>query len=152
MNRNPQTSVAAAKHRMGFLFREVGCVFLENEQQQFLFVRTHRLPDSWQPIGGGKEPEDDTLKSTAARELQEETNLILPLREFEFVCETRYDFGKGKVQFFRALLPPGTNLHLREPEIVEHRWLTLTEAEILPMFVATKTGIAELMAQMKSTA
>lgn len=127
--------------------REVGVLLLEDERGRFLFVRTRKLPQSWQPLGGGKDAADASLVDTVLRELKEEALLELTAADIKFVLETPYDFGEGRVQFYRAKLPKETQMTLDPQEIVDSRWLTLEEAEKLPMFPATRACIEFLIRQ-----
>lgn len=134
-------SVEAEQMRKTHPFREVAVTFLENETGRFLFSRSRKLPNSWTLIGGGKEPGDVSLVDTAVREIREETGLALSVEALTFILEAPYDFGEGKVRFFRATLPQGAELKFDTQEILETRWITLQEALELPMFPATKTCV-----------
>lgn len=140
-------STDAARERAKNPFREVGVVLVEDAMGRVLLVRTRKLPVSWQPIGGGKDPIDLSLLATAIRELREEAGLSLSAADLHFILETPFDFGQGKVQFFHALLPAAAEPIFDTEEIAEARWATLDEATLLPVFPATKTCILHLLEQ-----
>ena len=118
--------------------RTVAVVILTDRHARLLFVRTKRFPHCWQPVGGGMDPGDKSIKETAVREVKEETGLNLESSQLREVFRTSYDFGQGKVYFFLARAPIGLELRVDENEIDEWRWLSLEEAKELPMYPATE--------------
>lgn len=124
--------------------RTVAVVWLVDDRQCLLVVRTKRLPNQWQPIGGGVKSYDATVEAAALREIREETGLSLTLEALRKILETPYDFGQGTVHFYAAGLPAGRTLNMDMKEIEEHRWVSLAEAAALPMFPATIRCLAHL--------
>jgi 8-oxo-dGTP pyrophosphatase MutT (NUDIX family) len=125
--------------------RNVAVVGLRDPQGRLLMVRTRRLPERWQPIGGGMEPADASPVETLIRELKEEADADFAEDDFRPVIEARYDFGNGKVHFFEAKIDPRhQTLHFNPHEIVEHRWFTVSEARHLPVFPATRRFLSAI--------
>ncbi|HEX6754909.1 MAG TPA: NUDIX hydrolase [Mycobacteriales bacterium] len=118
--------------------RNVAVVGLRNERGEVLMIETSRLPGSWQPVGGGVDPDDAGPEHAAVREAKEELDVDLALTDLEFVAKAPYDFGVGWVHFFEAVLPSSVPLKFNEREILQHRWVPLSEARELPSFPATK--------------
>lgn len=143
--RDLHASREAQQERKRHPFREVAVVLLEDDADRFLLVRTRKLPESWQPLGGGKESTDASLIATALRELKEEAALEMAPEDLTFILETPFDFGDGRVQFFRSKLNDVGLLKLDSEEIIEHRWFTLREAATLPMFPASKSCVEKLL-------
>jgi 8-oxo-dGTP pyrophosphatase MutT (NUDIX family) len=118
--------------------RTVAVVFVVGKDRRLLLVRTKRLPNQWQPIGGGARPDDSTVRSTALREVEEEAGLHLGEKDLRDLYSTPYDFGEGTVYFFITSLPAGSQLTFDEGEIEEWRWVSLDDALSLPVFPATE--------------
>ena len=127
-----------ARERRKNPFRTVAVVILVDGEGKFLLVRTKRLPNEWQPIGGGVKSRDRSVSEAALREVNEETGLVLKAEALQPIFETEYDFGEGRVHFFRASLPTGAGLRMQTEELEESSWFTLQEAERLQMFPATR--------------
>lgn len=125
--------------------RDVAVVGLRDPQDRLLMIRTRRLPERWQPIGGGMKRHEQPLE-TVMRELREEAQLVLERTRFELVLETDYDFGDGTVYFYQAAIDPTCHhLEFNPREIVEHRWVSVAEALCLPMYAATKKFVNQLV-------
>jgi 8-oxo-dGTP pyrophosphatase MutT (NUDIX family) len=116
--------------------RDVAVVGLRNEHGDVLMIETRRLPGSWQPVGGGVDPEDNTPEQAAVREVKEELDIDLTLDDLTFVLAAPYEFGEGTVHCFEAKLSPAARPHFNK-EILRHRWLPVPEARKLPAFRAT---------------
>lgn len=113
-------------------------VFIVAEDRRFLLVRTKRLPNQWQPVGGGVRPGDVTVRHTALREVREEVGLHLNDVDLRELYSTPYDFGEGTVYFFITSLPSDSTLSFDLTEIAEGRWVSLDDARLLPVFPATE--------------
>jgi 8-oxo-dGTP pyrophosphatase MutT (NUDIX family) len=128
------------------LHRDVAVAALLDEEDRVLLVRTRRLPGYWQPVGGGVEPGDRSIRDAVARELREELKLELAHEALRFEISTPYDFGQGWVHFFSARLPR-PRVHELVPndrEIVQRRWFELSAALELPAFPATQRFLRHL--------
>lgn len=123
--------------------RDVACIILQNQERKYLFIRTYKFLDVWGWLGGGREPEDTSLVATAIRELREESAILLAEDDLELLFRAPFDFGEGTIEFFLASMPvlavPKFN-----HEIAEHRWLTIKEATILPMYPASRACLMHL--------
>lgn len=117
--------------------RNVAVAGLINKHGEILLVRTKRLPNHWQPIGGGIKPHDATPAHTLRRELQEETGLQLDIAAFRHAMTVDYDFGEGKVHFFTCSLSCGTPLEMNTKELEAWQWFTIQGALALEAFPAT---------------
>lgn len=131
--------------------RDVAVAALLDEEQRVLLVRTRRLPEYWQPVGGGVEPGDGgDPRNTATRELREELGLDLPEDALRPSLEARYDFGEGTVHFFVADLPEAADLSVDNDEIVQMRCFDVSEATHLPVYPATKRFLEHLGRQLRA--
>lgn len=119
--------------------RNVAVVALRDGQSRLLMTRSRRLPDHWQPVGGGMEPEDVSPRAAAVREVEEETGVDIQSARVRAVFEAPYDFGEGTVYFFETTLSPEeeTAIRFNKDEILEHRWVTLQDAVAMRTFPAT---------------
>ena len=113
----------------------VASVLLEHEKK-YLFVqqaRSRRQPGKWGPPGG--KPDHDlgeTLFEAAIRETFEETGLKVELTGLVGLIRSGHRQDPNLfVCFAGRLIDPSTasNLHLKEGEIMDGRWLTLAEIE-----------------------
>jgi 8-oxo-dGTP pyrophosphatase MutT (NUDIX family) len=117
--------------------RTAAVALLFDEDGKVLLVRTKRLPNEWQPIGGGVKAYDLSPSHTVAREILEETGLHFHPDDFVHIMDAPYDFGDGTVYFFKVAFPKGATLIMDESELEEWRWISLSSARSLPMFPAT---------------
>ena len=124
--------------------RDVAVAALLDDEDRVLLVRTRRLPDYWQPVGGGVEPADGSFLDAAARELREELGVILSRDALRFELSTSYDFGQGEVRFFSARLPGTCELVPNRAEIEELCWSKVSAALQLPAFPATQKFLRHL--------
>lgn len=83
-------------------------------------------------------PYDSSIIETVRREVSEEAGIELESSSLERIFETSYDFGDGTVHFFLARLPNTAVLDMDSGEIEAWQWLSLEEAQKLPMFPATE--------------
>jgi 8-oxo-dGTP pyrophosphatase MutT (NUDIX family) len=119
--------------------RDVAVVGLRDEEGNVLLMRSHKLPELWQPIGGGIDREDASPAAAAVRELQEELGLNIDPSALEEVLTTPYDFGEGTVYFFETrVYRDNLVLHVQTNEVVEHRWFSRQELNSLPAMPATQ--------------
>jgi 2,4-dienoyl-CoA reductase-like NADH-dependent reductase (Old Yellow Enzyme family)/8-oxo-dGTP pyrophosphatase MutT (NUDIX family) len=120
---------------------------LLDENDNILMVRTKRLPNHWQPIGGGMEPEDNRPIDTVIREVKEEAGLELNESDFVFVVETNYDFGEGKIFFYKARVDSSFSFKFKLDELEGWGWVSIPSALELDMFPATRKFLVELAIQ-----
>jgi 8-oxo-dGTP pyrophosphatase MutT (NUDIX family) len=132
------------------LQRDVAVAALLKENK-VLLVRTRRLPEAWQPVGGGVEPDDDSPRDAAARELREELGLDLPLDALSPRLARPYDFGQGQVYFFVARLPETAEL-APNGEIVEMCWAEVSDARNLQSYPATSDFLESLSEELAAPA
>lgn len=129
--------------------RDVAVVALLDGDDCVLLVRTRRLPDHWQPVGGGVEPRDGgEPRTTAARELREELGLDLPEDALRPSLETPYDFGQGTVHFFVADLPEAVDFNVNNEEIVAHDRFKVSDAIRLLVYPATRRFLEHLRSEL----
>ena len=111
--------------------KEVGIVVCLNDKQQFLVIRRsdidHRA-GQWTIPGGHIDDEDDSIEAGAARELDEETNLLCDTRDLVYLGEPK----KEKYYFLTKKWSGTVNVDKPNPQtgLVEHddyRWSTIEE-------------------------
>jgi len=125
--------------------RDVAVVGLRDLDGNILLLRTHKLPDFWQPVGGGIEPNDTSPKAAAARELREEFGIAIDAAMLTDVLTTPYDFGEGTIYFFDVIIErDNTEFNVNPSEVVEYRWFSKEEALTLPSMAATHTYLQQL--------
>ena len=125
--------------------RDVAVLGLRDVDDNVLLMRTHKLPDFWQPIGGGVDLEDASPKAAAVRELQEEFGMKLDPEILTDIITTPYDFGEGAVYFFDAKIDRDkTEFHVDSHEVIEYRWFSIEEALKLPAMSATQKYLQQL--------
>lgn len=126
--------------------RNVAVVGLRDEAGNVLLMRSHKLPNHWQPIGGGIEQDDTSPQAAACRELREEFGIDIDSSELSLVVQTPYDFGEGTVYFFDAQVDRSIMKFNVDPiEVVEYRWFSTEEAVSLPTMPATKAYFQRLV-------
>ena len=126
------------RERREYPVRTVAVVVLVDTQERILLVRTTRLPNHWQPLGGGVKSSDASPEAAAMREVYEEFGIKLASSKVRKVCDTAYDFGVGTVHFFIAPAPREFNIKVNEVELAAWQWVPLQVALTLPMFPATE--------------
>jgi 2,4-dienoyl-CoA reductase-like NADH-dependent reductase (Old Yellow Enzyme family)/8-oxo-dGTP pyrophosphatase MutT (NUDIX family) len=125
--------------------RDVAVAALLDERDRVLLVRTRKLPDTWQPPGGGVDPQDSSPVAALAREIDEELGLSISPERFGFEFRTNYDFGSGSVYCFSAKVGHTPPLVLNRSEIEEAAWFPLPLARDLPSYPATTALIEHLV-------
>jgi len=94
--------------------KEVACVVLQNEDQEYLLVYNKKY-GKWQ-FPGGKLEKDETSEAAARREIWEETNLIT--NNLEKIGEkTFYVNGWWKLYFYQTSQYSG-EIVIKEPETI----------------------------------
>jgi 8-oxo-dGTP pyrophosphatase MutT (NUDIX family) len=127
--------------------RNVAVVGLRDAAGNVLLVRTHKLTQWWQPIGGGIDSEDKTPEAAAVREVQEELGITVDPNDLVLVLETAYDFGRGTVYFYEIQVDRNAvSLIIDEHEIIDHEWFSPKEAQEVNAFPATKAYLQTLIA------
>jgi 8-oxo-dGTP pyrophosphatase MutT (NUDIX family) len=125
--------------------RDVAVVGLRDKQGEILLVRTHKLTEWWQPVGGGVDADDKSPEEAVTRELQEEMGITLDPTKLHLTTTTPYDFGEGTVYFFEALVDRDSlKMKIDTVEIIDHRWFTIEESLKLPVFAATAQFLQKL--------
>jgi 2,4-dienoyl-CoA reductase-like NADH-dependent reductase (Old Yellow Enzyme family)/8-oxo-dGTP pyrophosphatase MutT (NUDIX family) len=125
--------------------RDVAVAALLDETDRVLLVRTRKLPDKWQPPGGGVDPEDSSPVAALAREIDEELGLSISPERFGFEFRTNYDFGSGTVYCFSTRVGQTPPLALNHSEIEEAAWVPLSIAVHLPSYPATHALLEHLL-------
>ena len=92
---------------------------------------------------GGKCESDETPRSCAVRECQEETGLIVVPREHLATIEHSYPHGDVELHFWRCGLSPGLPDNA-SPEI-PFRWIGFEELSSLEFPEANRTVVEQLM-------
>ena len=125
--------------------RDVAVVGLRDLDGNVLLMRTHKLPDFWQPIGGGIDPNDTSPEVAAVRELREEFGIAIDAAMLTVVLTTPYDFGEGTIYFFDVIIDrDNTEFNVDPNQVVEYRWFSKEEALTLPSMAATHTYLQQL--------
>ena len=106
------------KYRQEHPKRDVAVVGIRDSAGRVFLVRTHKLTEWWQPIGGGVDPEDITPQAAAIREVKEELGIEIELVDLKLIIETPYDFGEGTVYFYETKIDPETSFTIDPVEIV----------------------------------
>lgn len=92
-------------------------------------VRTHKLTEWWQPVGGGVDPEDKSPKEAAAREIQKELGISIDPSILSLKLVTPYDFGEGNVYFYEAFIDrESLVMKIDDEEIIDYKWFSLQES------------------------
>lgn len=128
--------------------RDAACVALIHDGAA-LVARTVRYPDVWQPLGGGIEP-GERPEDAAVRETREEAGVHLSADDLIHIGRQQLDVRPGTVTFFRANVPT-PDVHIDHAEIVEHRWVPVTELAALPAYPASKAFFEHLAASVQSS-
>lgn len=145
MNNNLVTDSSIAKEKKDNPIRNVSIIALRDKDDNILLVRTKRLPNYWQPIGGGIEKGESPIE-TAVRELYDETKLLFNKDNFIKILEVPYDLGEGTIYCFDTnKIISNDILDIDMNQIEEYKWYTLKEAKQLPMFPATSSFISTLI-------
>lgn len=150
MSDNNELDPNTIRERQKHPIRQVAVLGIINQHGLILMVRTVRLPNHWQPLGGGMDPEDTTPVDTILRELREETNLLVLASKVTHEITTDYDFGTGKVHFYSTEMNEPNEMWFNPAEIVEHRWFALEESLALESFPATKKFLAYLLSKSRN--
>ena len=125
--------------------RNVSIISLRNSNKDIFLVRTRKLPEKWQPIGGGisiGESEEEAI----LRETYEEVGILLDKSKIKKVIEVPYDFGDGIIHCYDTIEETNDYLmSINKDEIVEYKWIPVNEALKLQMYDATKKFIEALI-------
>lgn len=125
--------------------REVAVVGLRDEEGNVFLVRTHKLTEWWQPVGGGVDAEDKSPEEAAVREIQEELGISIDPNSLTLILVTPYDFGEGSVYFYEALVDrESLIMKIDEIEIIDHKWFSPQESLELKAFPATAAFLQKL--------
>lgn len=118
--------------------RDVAVVGLRDGEGDVLLTRSHKLPDHWQPIGGGIDESDASPADAAVRELKEEFNLEFGKEALTQVMTAPYDFGEGTIYFYELKVDRRKlRITVDTEEIAEYRWFSKDEVLELPAMPAT---------------
>jgi 8-oxo-dGTP pyrophosphatase MutT (NUDIX family) len=119
-------------------------VFLVNERNEVLMLRSHRRPELWQPVGGRSEPLDKNPLMTAVRETFEEVKVRLSPDQLVPLTDVRRDVGAGHVYFWWTRISDCEHLSVFSGEVSELRWVTLSTLGLMPTYPATGQILDEL--------
>lgn len=118
--------------------RDVAVVGLRDGEGNVLLARSHKLPDHWQPIGGGIDENDASPADAAVRELKEEFDLEFRADALTQVMTMPYDFGEGTIYFYELKVDRSKlQITVDSEEIAEYRWFSKDEVLALPAMPAT---------------
>jgi 8-oxo-dGTP pyrophosphatase MutT (NUDIX family) len=133
------------KYRQEHPKRDVAVVGIRDVLGNVLLVRTHKLTEYWQLIGGGIDPEDKTPQNAATREIQEELGIKVSPADLRPIIDVPYDFGEGTVYFYELEINrKTTRFEIDKGEIIDHQWFSSQEARQLKAFPATQTYLQTL--------
>jgi 8-oxo-dGTP pyrophosphatase MutT (NUDIX family) len=124
--------------------RNAAILIVINPENQLLLVRTRRLPNYWQPLGGGIDPDDLSAKDAAVREVKKEAGIEISPENIVHLRDAPYDFGTATVHSSAARLKSERELSFDLAEIAEARWFTLADAMMLPKFPAMARTLRSL--------
>lgn len=144
MKSDPRDDEYIRRERQEYPNRTVAVLILVDVNERILLVKTHRLPNHWQPLGGGVKATDASPEAAVLREIKEEAGLALQTEEIRKIFDTDYDFGVGRVHFFVAHFDKGESLEFNDVEILSWKWFSLNMSMTLPVFPATKKCLAYL--------
>lgn len=123
---------------------EVVACFCEWDDKILLLKRhpddTHG--DTWNAPGGGIEPAEELLVATA-RELMEETGIVIEVGKLEFLTTLFIQIPDQRYVFhmFRARFTEQPEVALSLDENVEAKWVTIPEAQQLPFLPGGKEAL-----------
>jgi ADP-ribose pyrophosphatase YjhB (NUDIX family) len=145
MINNVANDISIEKEKKENPIRSVSIIALRDKDNKILLVRTKRLPNYWQPVGGGIEKGETPIEA-AVRELYDETKLLFEEKNFIKVMEVPYDLGEGTIYCFNTnIVISNEMLDIDMSQMEEYKWYTLNEAKQLPMFPATISFINYLI-------
>ncbi len=121
-------------------------VVIHTAQREVLLIERADKPGFWQSVTGSLDREDEPLAETAAREVEEETGIVVgspevpraQLRDwglrnvYEIYPVWRHRYAPGVTHntehVFGLQVPPGTPVRLNPREHLRHQWLPWREA------------------------
>lgn len=126
--------------------RDAAVAGLLNENGEIMLVRTHILPDMWQPVGGGIE-DGESPEQSAAREIKEELGIDIDPSQSILTSRFPYDFGEGTIHFYTLRLSSEliSKIAVNTNEIVEAKWFAPKNLQVLPCYPATKSYLLEYL-------
>ena len=137
-------------YSIGHPVRDVAVVGLVNDSGCLLMVKTNKLQDAWQPVGGGVEGTESPSEALI-REVREE--LAIHINPSRSVLNTvfPYDFGKGSVHFFTIPIDNSLvdSIAVDSREIAEIKWFSLDELVSIPCYPATHLYIKMFIEYMR---
>ena len=121
---------------------------LRDRDGNIFLVRTHKLTEWWQPVGGGVDPEDNSPEEAAVREIYEELGISIDPSDLILKLVTPYDFGEGNVYFYEAFIDrESLAMKIDEVEIIDYKWFSAQESLALKAFPATAAFLRKISQQ-----
>lgn len=110
-------------------------VVVHTPDLEVLLIERADRPGFWQSVTGSQDP-GETLRQTAAREVGEETGIVVApdalvdwevTNVYEIFAHWRHRYAPGVTHntehVFSLCVPPGTPVRLAPDEHLRHRWL-----------------------------
>jgi len=126
--------------------RNAVVIGLRDADNNILLMRTLKLPNWWQPAGGGIETSDNSPLAAAIREVEEELGVRLEPGMLLQSMSAPYDFGEGTIYFFESNINRELKIEIDIKEVIEYQWFSIEESLKLPVLPAA-TKFLKLLSQ-----
>ncbi len=132
--------------------KQVEVFLYKKDKKGFLFLilkRTSKKGGFWQPITGGVEDEE-TLKQTIIREVEEETGIINILKIIDTKCSYEFELqGKNHIEHIYGVQIPVESEIILSDEHDELKWVNENTAFKLLKWPGNKEGLKILIKILK---